>query len=163
MKVGILIGSASDLDMVKDSLGILKEFEVPFILEVTSAHRTPGRTVELIRKFEDRGAEVLIAVAGKAAHLGGFIAAHTILPVIGVPVEGGSLGGMDSLLSTVQMPRGVPVACMSLGKAGAANAMILAIQILSLKDKNLKNKLQAYRKKMEFQVKESSEKIQKDL
>ena len=163
MKIGILIGSASDLDIVKDSLGILKEFEVPFILEVTSAHRTPERTVDLIRRFEDQGAEVLIAVAGKAAHLGGFIAAHTILPVIGIPAGGGSLGGLDSLLSTVQMPKGVPVACMGIGKAGAANAVILAIQILSLKDMDLREKLQNYRKKMKFQVQESSEKIQKDL
>ncbi len=147
MKVAIFLGSESDFDVVKDALGVLREFEVPFELEITSAHRSPERTVKLLKSFEKKGVEIFIAVAGKAAHLAGVVAAHTTRPVIGVPVEGATLNGLDALLSTVQMPRGVPVACMGLGKSGALNAVLLAIQILGLKDNSLAFKMKEYRKK----------------
>lgn len=163
MRVVIFIGSESDLDVVKDAIQIFKEFEVPFRLEVTSAHRSPERTVNLIEKFEKQGAEIFIAVAGKAAHLAGVVAAHTVLPVIGVPVRGSSLGGLDALLSTLQMPKGVPVACMGIGKSGAANAALLSIQILALKDQALKKRMREYRQKMASKVEESSKKIQENL
>ena len=163
MKIAIFIGSDSDYDVVKDALEILKEFEVPFALEVTSAHRSPSRTVELVKSYEEKGVEVFIAVAGKAAHLAGVVASHTVLPVIGIPVESSTLGGLDALLSTVQMPKGVPVATMGLGKAGASNAALLAVQILGLKDSALMSKMRDYREKMASQVEIKSKKIQQDL
>jgi phosphoribosylaminoimidazole carboxylase PurE protein len=163
MKIAIFIGSDSDYEVVKDALEILKEFEVPFALEVTSAHRSPSRTVELVKSYEEKGVEVFIAVAGKAAHLAGVVASHTVLPVIGVPVESSTLGGLDALLSTVQMPKGVPVATMGLGKAGASNAALLAVQILGLKDSALVSKMRDYREKMASQVESKSKKIQQDL
>lgn len=162
MKVAIFIGSDSDYDVVKDALKVLKEFEVSFVLEVTSAHRSPSRTIELIKSYEEKGVEVFIAVAGKAAHLAGVVASHTVLPVIGVPVESTALGGLDALLSTVQMPKGVPVATMGLGKSGASNAALLAVQILSLKDATLMSKMRNYREKMASQVESKSKKIQQD-
>ncbi len=160
MKVAIFIGSDSDYDVVKNAQAILKEFEVPFALEVTSAHRSPARTLKLIKDYEEKGVEVFIAVAGKAAHLAGIVAAHTVKPVIGVPVESSSLDGLDALLSTVQMPKGVPVATMGLGKSGASNSALLAIQILSLKDSSLVRKLKEYREKMSAQIEAKSKKIQ---
>ncbi len=163
MKIAIFIGSDSDYEVVKDALEILKEFEVPFALEVTSAHRSPSRTVELVKSYEEKGVEVFIAVAGKAAHLAGVVASHTVLPVIGIPVESSTLGGLDALLSTVQMPKGVPVATMGLGKAGASNAALLAVQILGLKDSALVSKMRDYREKMASQVESKSKKIQQDL
>jgi len=163
MKIAIFIGSDSDYEVVKDALEILKEFEVPFALEVTSAHRSPSRTVELVKSYEEKGVEVFIAVAGKAAHLAGVVASHTVLPVIGIPVESSTLGGLDALLSTVQMPKGVPVATMGLGKAGASNAALLAVQILGLKDAVLMSKMRDYREKMASQVESKSKKIQQDL
>lgn len=152
MKVAIFIGSDSDYEVVKEALDILKEFHVDFILEVTSAHRSPARTYKLIESSERKGVEVFIAVAGKAAHLAGVVAAHTARPVIGVPVGSSPLGGLDALLSTVQMPKGVPVATMGVGKSGASNAALLAIQILSLKDPSLTERLKDYREKMASQV-----------
>lgn len=163
MKIAIFIGSDSDYEVAKDALEILKEFEVPFALEVTSAHRSPSRTVELVKSYEEKGVEVFIAVAGKAAHLAGVVASHTVLPVIGIPVESSTLGGLDALLSTVQMPKGVPVATMGLGKAGASNAALLAVQILGLKDAVLMSKMRDYREKMASQVESKSKKIQQDL
>ena len=160
MKVAIFIGSDSDYDVVKDGQAILKEFKVPFALEVTSAHRSPARTFKLIKDFEEKGAEVFIAVAGKAAHLAGVVAAHTVKPVIGVPVESSSFDGLDALLSTVQMPKGVPVATMGLGKSGASNAALLAIQILALNDTSLVKKLKDYREEMAVQIEVKSKKIQ---
>jgi phosphoribosylaminoimidazole carboxylase PurE protein len=145
---------------VKDAQAILKEFKVSFALEVTSAHRSPARTFKLIKDYEEKGAEVFIAVAGKAAHLAGVVAAHTVKPVIGVPVESSSFDGLDALLSTVQMPKGVPVATMGLGKSGASNAALLAIQILSLKDPSLVKKLKDYREEMAAQIEIKSKKIQ---
>ena len=163
MKVAIFIGSDSDYDVVKDAQAILKEFEVSFGLEVTSAHRSPARTLKLIKDYEEKGVEVFIAVAGKAAHLAGIVAAHTVKPVIGVPVESSSLDGLDALLSTVQMPKGVPVATMGLGKSGASNSALLAIQILSLNNSSLVKKLEESREKMAAQVEAKSKKIQQKL
>jgi phosphoribosylaminoimidazole carboxylase PurE protein len=163
MDVVIFIGSASDLEVVKDALDTLKKFEIAFTLEVTSAHRSPERTVALIRRYEGEGAEVFIAVAGKAAHLAGVVAAHTVRPVIGVPVESGGLGGLDALLSTVQMPKGIPVATMGTGKAGASNAALLAIQILSVKNEALRRKLIVQKAQMAAQVEIDSEKVRQGL
>jgi len=159
MKVAIFIGSESDFEIVKGATDTLKEFEIPFVLEVTSAHRTPERTVKLVETLEAEGVRVFIAVAGKAAHLAGVVAAHTSLPVIAVPVGSTTLSGFDALLSSVQMPKGVPVACMGLGKSGAINAALLAIQVLGLKDPGLAVKMKEYKKKMAAQVEESSAKI----
>ncbi len=161
--IAVFLGSDSDFDVIRDGLDILKEFGVPFVLEVTSAHRSPERTVRLVREAEAGGAEIFIAVAGKAAHLAGVVAAHTVRPVIGVPVESAALSGMDALLSTVQMPKGIPVATVALGKAGGANAALLAIEILALGDPGLRAKLAAHRKKMAGAVAESSKKIQAKL
>jgi len=163
MDVGIFIGSESDLEIIKDALELLKKFEASFALEVTSAHRSPERTLKLIRAFEDQGAEVFIAVAGKAAHLAGVVASHTVRPVIGVPIESGGLGGLDALLSTVQMPKGIPVATMGTGKTGASNAALLAVEILGLKKGAYRKKLEEYRKQMAGQVEADSEKVQKNL
>jgi len=160
MNVTIFLGSGSDFDVIKDGLEILKEFGVPFDLEVTSAHRSPERTLKLVREAEEKGAEVFIAVAGKAAHLAGVVAAHTVRPVIGVPVESAALAGMDALLSTVQMPKGIPVATVALGKTGGANAALLAVQILALNDAGLRKKLTAHRKTMAEEVEASSRKVQ---
>lgn len=161
MEVGVFLGSDSDYEVIKEALEILREFKISFALEVTSAHRSPERTLKLIREFEKKGASIFIAVAGKAAHLAGFVASHTPYPVIGVPLESSVLGGLDALLSTVQMPKGVPVATMGIGKSGAFNAAILAIEILSLKQARLKAKLKEYRKKLASQVEKASKKIQK--
>jgi phosphoribosylaminoimidazole carboxylase PurE protein len=163
MDVVIFIGSESDFDIAKKAIETLRKFDIPFALEICSAHRSPERTLKLVRKFEDEGAEVFIAVAGKAAHLAGVVAAHTVRPVIGVPVESGGLGGLDALLSTVQMPKGVPVATMGTGKTGAANAALLAVEILSLKKPALRKKLLEHKKKMASQVEADSEKLKKTL
>jgi 5-(carboxyamino)imidazole ribonucleotide mutase len=163
MDVVILIGSASDLEIIGGALETLKKFEVEHTLEVTSAHRSPARTIDLIRRYENEGAEVFIAVAGKAAHLAGVVAAHTVRPVIGVPVESGGLGGLDALLSTVQMPKGIPVATMGTGKTGAANAALLAVQILSVRNADLRRKLVAYKAQMADQVEADSKKVRQNL
>ena len=160
MKVGIFIGSDSDFPVVEDAIHLLKRFDVGFRLEVTSAHRSPERTRMLIDDFEKKGAAVFIAVAGKAAHLAGVVASHTTRPVIGVPVGGSDMGGLDALLSTSQMPKGIPVACMGIGKSGASNAALLAIQILALADPSLDEKLNAYRSQMAENVEAASKKIQ---
>lgn len=163
MKVGIFIGSDSDFPIIEDAIHLLKRFGVKFGLEVTSAHRSPERTKVLIDEYETNGAAVFIAVAGKAAHLAGVVAAHTTRPVIGVPVGGSGLGGLDALLSTSQMPKGIPVACMGIGKSGASNAALLAIQILALTDPDLEQKMNEYRSQMAENVKVASEKIQDKL
>lgn len=159
--VAVLIGSESDYDVVKDALALLDKFGVSHILAVSSAHRSPDRTRVLVKDFQKRGTQVFIAVAGKAAHLAGFVAAHTVIPVIGVPVESAGLGGLDALLSTVQMPKGVPVATMGTGKTGASNAAILAVEILSLKDPSLRRKVEEYRKKLASEVAGASRKIRR--
>lgn len=159
MDVAIFIGSESDYEIIKDGLSLLDQFGVSHELEVTSAHRSPDRTRGLIQSAEAKGARVFIAVAGKAAHLAGFVAAHTVAPVVGVPVESPGFGGLDALLSTVQMPKGVPVAVMGLGRAGGANAALLAVAILSLKNPRLRKKLEDYRKSLAAQVEDASRKI----
>jgi len=160
MKVAVFLGSDSDFDVIAGGLDVLKEFGVPFSLDVTSAHRSPERTLQLIRDAEGQGAEVFIAVAGKAAHLAGVVAAHTVRPVIGVPVESAALAGLDALFSTVQMPKGIPVATVALGKAGGANAALLAVEILAVADPGLREKLAAHRAKMAEGVEAASKKIQ---
>jgi 5-(carboxyamino)imidazole ribonucleotide mutase len=143
--VGVIMGSQSDWDTMKAADEILTEFGVPHECRVVSAHRTPGWMAEYAGGAADRGLEVVIAGAGGAAHLPGMVAAHTILPVIGVPVQSAALNGLDSLLSIVQMPRGVPVATVAIGPAGAANAALLAIAILATARPDLRARLQAYR------------------
>lgn len=163
MKVMILLGSESDFNVIEDAISIFKQFEIPFAVEVSSAHRTPERTVRLIKEAEEKGAEIFIAVAGKAAHLPGVVAAHTIKPVIGVPVESQALAGLDALLSIVQMPRGVPVAGMALGKAGGSNAALLAVAILALSDQKIARALKAFREATVAAVEAASKKLQEKL
>ena len=147
-KVAILMGSVSDSGVMRETANILDDFGVPYDMKVLSAHRTPGPTQQYVQAAESNGVDVLIAGAGAAAHLAGALAAHSTLPVIGVPLDSSSLGGFDALLSTVQMPGGIPVATMAIGKAGARNAGLFAVQILSRSDPSLVEKLQAYREKM---------------
>jgi 5-(carboxyamino)imidazole ribonucleotide mutase len=161
--VVLFIGSESDFEVVRDGLETLKKYGVPHALEITSAHRSPERTIKLVREYEEKGVRVFIAVAGKAAHLAGVLAAHTVRPVIGVPVESGGLGGLDALLSTVQMPKGVPVATMGTGKTGATNAALLAVEILALDNPDLASKLIEGRKAQAAKVEADSEKLKKGL
>jgi 5-(carboxyamino)imidazole ribonucleotide mutase len=163
MDVVLFIGSESDFEVVRDGLETLKKYGVPHALEITSAHRSPERTIKLVREYEEKGVRVFIAVAGKAAHLAGVLAAHTVRPVIGVPVESGGLGGLDALLSTVQMPKGVPVATMGTGKTGATNAALLAVEILALDNPDLASKLIEGRKAQAAKVEADSEKLKKGL
>jgi phosphoribosylaminoimidazole carboxylase PurE protein len=139
---------------------VLREFGIPFEIHVSSAHRTPDRVIRFARDAEKRGFRVLIAGAGGAAHLAGVAAAHTLLPVIGVPMEGGALHGVDALLSTVQMPGGIPVATVAIGKPGARNAGLLAVQILALTDPGLRRDLLASRRRMSAQVAEKDRQLQ---
>lgn len=143
--VAILMGSDSDFPTMQATTDVLGQLDIPFEVRVTSAHRTPERTFAYVKDAQERGCEVFICAAGLAAHLAGTVAAHTIKPVIGVPLEGGGLQGMDSLLSTVQMPGGIPVACVAIGKAGAQNAGFLSAQILALKDSSIAQRLRAQR------------------
>jgi phosphoribosylaminoimidazole carboxylase PurE protein len=145
IQVGILMGSDSDLQVMEKAAEILERFGVPYFMTVASAHRTPEKVVGLARRAEQEDWKVLIAGAGMAAHLAGFLAAHTVLPVIGVPMASSPLSGLDALLSTVQMPGGVPVASMALGAAGAKNAALFAVQILAASDPALQQKLRQYR------------------
>jgi len=147
-KVGILMGSKSDLELMKEAANLLDQFDVPYEIKVLSAHRSPDATRDYALSAEARGIAVLIGGAGAAAHLAGFLAAHSILPVIGVPIDSSPLSGWDALVATVQMPAGVPVASMAIGKAGARNAGIFAIQILARQDKPLADKLREFRRKM---------------
>ena len=144
--VGIIMGSDSDLSVMQEAAAVLKEFRVPYELKILSAHRTPEATGRYAKGAVRNGLKVIIAGAGRAAHLAGVIASHTTLPVIGVPLESKALKGLDALLSTVQMPRGVPVATMAIGNSGAANAALFALKILGITDRKIKNKLIAYRK-----------------
>ncbi len=143
--VGILMGSKSDWEVMKTCTETLTKFGVPNEARVLSAHRTPIQTAAYVQSAEDRGIEVMIAAAGGAAHLAGVVAAHTTLPVLGVPMESASLKGLDSLLSTVQMPGGIPVGTLAIGKAGATNAALLAIAILANKRPELREKLKRFR------------------
>lgn len=147
--VSIVMGSDSDLPIMEEAAKILKEFDVGHETMVTSAHRSPNRTHEYVKGLIPRGVQVVIAGAGGAAHLAGNIAAQTRLPVIGVPIDSSPLKGLDSLLSTVQMPSGVPVATVSIGKAGSKNAGILAVQILALASPALADRLKQYKDSLE--------------
>ena len=156
IKVGIIMGSTSDYETMKHARDILDEFEIPCEVQVVSAHRTPVQMMEYGQEAKERGLQVIIAGAGGAAHLPGMIAAHTVLPVIGVPVKSKALNGLDSLLSIVQMPGGVPVATVAIGEAGAKNAALLAISMLALNDYSLNEKLENYRKTMEEKALDSN-------
>lgn len=146
--VGFLVGSKSDLKYVEKAVRLLDKFAIPYDLQVISAHRTPDRATEYARSAEKAGLKVIIAAAGSAAHLAGAIAAHTTLPVIGVPLPSSDLKGLDSLLSTVQMPAGIPVATMAIGEAGAVNAAIFAAEILALSNPALTERLHRYREEL---------------
>lgn len=157
MKVSIVMGSISDEEIGAKSVEVLEKFGVDFDVEVISAHRTPARAVEFAQGLEENGSEVIIAIAGKAAHLAGVLAGLTTAPVIGVPAKSSTMDGLDSLLSVVQMPKGVPVATVAIN--GGENAGILAVQMLALKYESLKEKLEDYKKEMA----EGVEKMNKDL
>jgi len=158
--VSVLMGSDSDLSVMKEALETLKRFGIPYELYLTSAHRTPDRTKEFAQKAESRGVKVLIVGAGAAAHLAGVVASLSRLPVIGVPIDSTSLGGLDALLSTVQMPGGIPVATMAIGKAGARNAALMAARILALSDEALRLKLQQHAEQMARDVEEKHRKLE---
>ena len=157
--VSIVMGSDSDLEIMREAGKALEEFGIGYEMDVTSAHRSPERTAEFARKAAERGIRVIIAGAGGAAHLAGVIAAHTTLPVIGVPIPSTPLQGMDSLLATVQMPAGIPVATVAIGKPGATNAGILAAQILGVADSGMAKELVAYKEKLAKGVEEKSKKL----
>jgi len=159
--ISVVMGSDSDLPVMEEAAKILESFGVPYELFLTSAHRTPERTTEFARGASERGIKVIIVGAGAAAHLAGVIAAQTQLPVIGVPIDATSLHGLDALLATVQMPGGIPVATMAIGKAGAKNAALLAIRILAIENPDLSAKLNAYIGKMAEDVEKKHLQIQK--
>ena len=154
--VGIIMGSKSDWETLRHADEVLTRFEVPHESRIVSAHRTPVEMAEYASGAEARGMRVIIAGAGGAAHLPGMVAAHTALPVLGIPVESHALKGMDSLLSIVQMPAGVPVGTLAIGKAGATNAALLAVAILATTDAPLREKLRAFRKEQTAKVKQDS-------
>jgi len=161
--VGIVMGSDTDLPVMTDTARTLKDFGVPFEVEVTSAHRSPARTAEYARTAVERGLKAIIVGAGGASHLGGIIAAETILPVIAVPIANTPLSGMDALLSTVQMPGGVPVGVMAVGKAGAVNAAIFAAQIIATADAELADRLRQYKERLARTVAEKAEKVKREF
>jgi 5-(carboxyamino)imidazole ribonucleotide mutase len=161
--VSIVMGSDSDLEIMREAGKTLDDFGIGYEIDVTSAHRSPDRTAEYARRAAGRGIRVIIAGAGGAAHLAGVIAAHTSLPVIGVPIPSTSLQGMDSLLATVQMPAGIPVATVAIGKPGAINAGILAAQILAVSDAGLLKKMTAHKEKLANSVEEKSKKLKAAL
>ena len=160
--VGIIMGSDSDLPVMEEAARVLKQFEVPFEIGVYSAHRSPHRTLDYVKSARERGLKVIIAGAGSSAHLAGVTAAETTLPVIGVPIDSSPLSGLDSLLSTVQMPPGVPVATMGVGKSGATNAGLFAVQILAVGDEKLAKKLAEYKEQLEKSVAEKSKRVQEE-
>ena len=157
--VSIVMGSVSDLEIMREAGKALEEFGIAYEIDVTSAHRSPDRTTDFARKAAKRGIRVIIAGAGGAAHWAGVIAAHTTLPVIGVPIPSASLNGMDSLLATVQMPAGIPVATVAIGKPGATNAGILAAQMIGLADAGVAEKLHGHKEKLARGVEEMSWKL----
>jgi phosphoribosylaminoimidazole carboxylase PurE protein len=159
-QVLIVMGSDSDIPVMDEAGKILKKFGISYKTVIASAHRTPEHATQLASEAEEKGIEVIIAGAGMAAHLAGLLAAYTIVPVIGVPIDSPPLDGLDSLLSTVQMPPGVPVATMAIGKAGAKNAAILSAQIIGRKDPEIVKRLKSYRRKMAEEVKKKSRKLQ---
>jgi len=161
--VGIIMGSDSDAPIMNEAAKTLQQFGVGFEIGVYSAHRSPHRTNEYVRSARSRGLKLIIAGAGSSAHLAGVTAAETILPVIGVPIDSSPLSGLDALLATVQMPPGVPVSTMGVGKSGAVNAAILAVEILALSDNDLAQKLVDYKAKLEVTVAEKSQKVASEI
>lgn len=161
--VAIVMGSKTDWPTLEFTVKTLKEFGIESTVKVMSAHRTPHEAVEFAENASKNGYKVIIGAAGGAAHLCGVLAGHTILPVIGIPVKGWSLDGMDSLLSTVQMPKGVPVATVAIGKAGAINAAILAVQMMAIADPALKRKLTAFKKNMAAEVLKADAELQAEI
>jgi phosphoribosylaminoimidazole carboxylase PurE protein len=161
--VSIVMGSDSDVEIMRAAAKALDEFGIAYEMDVTSAHRSPDRTADFARKARERGIRVIIAGAGGAAHLAGVIAAHTTLPVIGVPIPSTALQGMDSLLATVQMPAGIPVATVAIGAPGATNAGILAAQMIGLSDEAIGKKLDAHKEKLAKGVEEKSKKMQSSM
>lgn len=161
--VSIIMGSKSDYDIVCETTKILEKFKVEYEVIVSSAHRSPERTINYVKSAEEKGAQVFICAAGMAAHLAGVVASKTIKPVLGIPVGGGALNGVDALYSTVQMPGGMPVGTLAIGKAGAKNAAYLAIQILALNDEKLSTKLKEDKIEMAKQVERDSADIEKLL
>lgn len=159
----IVMGSDSDLHIMQEAADILKNFEIPFEMRISSAHRSPERTISLASEAAERGIKIIIAGAGMAAHLAGVIASKTILPVIGVPMPGGALNGMDALYATVQMPAGIPVATMAIGKAGAKNAGLLAVHILALSNPSLATSLLQYRINMDKELEDNDALLQTKL
>jgi phosphoribosylamine--glycine ligase len=159
-RVAIVMGSDSDLAVMEETAAILRKFNIPFEITVASAHRSPNRAAQFASSARKRGIQVMIAGAGHAAHLAGVMAAHTSLPVIGVPIDSSAFQGLDALLSTVQMPPGIPVATVAVGKPGAKNAGILAAQILALGDPGLEEKLEAYKVEMAHQVDQKAKKLE---
>lgn len=154
-KISIIMGSQSDLETVNETINVLREFKVSFEAKILSAHRTPKELAQYVELAPQGGTRVFIAAAGGAAALAGVVAAHTIFPVIGIPIETSSLKGMDSLLSTVQMPAGIPVASMAIGRAGGKNAALFALEILGLCDARIRAKLINYRKQMRLKIKKA--------
>lgn len=161
--VAVLMGSDSDLSTMIETSKMLERFEVPHVMRITSAHRSPRMTHEMVAQLESEGVQVFVVGAGLAAHLAGAVAGITAKPVIGVPMGGGSLQGVDALYSTVQMPGGVPVATMAIGRHGAKNAGVLATQILALSDKGLSDRLAAFKKELERSVEEKDRKLTQEL
>lgn len=157
------MGSDSDLEVMQDCADVLKEFGIPFNMQVLSAHRTPDLVAKFASNASKEGCKVIIAGAGGAAHLAGAVAANTTLPVIGVPLAATALNGMDALLATVQMPAGVPVATVAVGKPGARNAALLAVQILGLMDTQLAEKLEKYKSLLTQSCEEKNKKLQEKL
>ena len=162
-KIALVMGSDSDLPVVEAGIEGLRHFGVPFVARVISAHRSPQATAEFARGAQASGLKVIIAFAGGAAHLAGCIAAHTTLPVLGVPVDATALSGVDALYATAQMPAGVPVATLAVGAPGAANAAILAVQILALSDPELNGKLAHYKEELEASVVAKDRRLQEQL
>ncbi|WP_104697546.1 MULTISPECIES: 5-(carboxyamino)imidazole ribonucleotide mutase [unclassified Helicobacter] len=158
--VSIIMGSKSDYKIMQSAIEVLKQFNVTYEVIISSAHRSPDRTKQYVKEAEQKGAKVFIGAAGMAAHLAGAIASMTTKPVIGVPLSGGALDGLDALLSTVQMPSGMPVGTLAIGKAGAVNAAYLAIQILALSDKTLALALQKDREEKIKKLQEDSKEIE---
>jgi phosphoribosylamine--glycine ligase len=159
-RVAIVMGSDSDLDIMKEAANVLKKFGIPYTMTVASAHRSPQRAADFAGAALQNGIQVIIAGAGHAAHLAGVLAAHTRLPVIGVPIDSSCLQGLDALLATVQMPPGIPVATMAIGKSGARNAGILAAQIIATSDAEVGQKLESYKAEMAEQVVIKAEKVE---
>jgi phosphoribosylaminoimidazole carboxylase PurE protein len=157
--VAVLMGSDSDLPVVSEVFKIFDEFGVKYSKSVLSAHRSPHQVIELIKTSESNGCKLFIAAAGMAAHLAGAVAAHSHKPVIGIPIESGGLGGLDALLSTAQMPPGIPVATVAIGKAGAKNSAILAIQMLAISNEDMANKFSTYRANLTNEVLEKNKKL----